>query len=187
MRSLLLVGSSQGESGWEDTRSTVDFLMERSFSVLLTWRGLPEAEAIEATAIDKFGDRKSSGNCLLVVLEDGEVIWAVYDPGIMDMYDALLELHRDASENELPAVLGSTPLTVVADGVEADVDAALSAMGIPGSQSSDRLTTVGTPNEDAPPCSTCGTIIVRSGACYKCSNCGTTWTPPSSWPPVGNE
>ncbi|HZL93644.1 MAG TPA: vitamin B12-dependent ribonucleotide reductase, partial [Vicinamibacterales bacterium] len=26
--------------------------------------------------------------------------------------------------------------------------------------------------EDAPPCSTCGSIMVRSGACYKCSNCG---------------
>ncbi len=28
--------------------------------------------------------------------------------------------------------------------------------------------------EDAPPCSTCGSIMVRSGSCYKCSNCGTT-------------
>ena len=28
--------------------------------------------------------------------------------------------------------------------------------------------------EDAPPCTTCGAIMVRSGACYKCSNCGTT-------------
>jgi ribonucleoside-diphosphate reductase alpha chain len=28
--------------------------------------------------------------------------------------------------------------------------------------------------EDAPPCSTCGSIMVRSGACYKCVNCGTT-------------
>jgi ribonucleoside-diphosphate reductase alpha chain len=28
--------------------------------------------------------------------------------------------------------------------------------------------------EDAPPCSTCGAIMVRSGACYKCTNCGTT-------------
>src|SRR5437867_160717 len=27
--------------------------------------------------------------------------------------------------------------------------------------------------EDAPPCSTCGSIMVRSGACYKCTNCGT--------------
>ncbi len=28
--------------------------------------------------------------------------------------------------------------------------------------------------EDAPPCSTCGSIMVRSGSCYKCPNCGTT-------------
>ncbi len=28
--------------------------------------------------------------------------------------------------------------------------------------------------EDAPPCSTCGAIMVRSGACYKCTNCGMT-------------
>jgi ribonucleoside-diphosphate reductase alpha chain len=27
---------------------------------------------------------------------------------------------------------------------------------------------------DAPPCSECGTIMVRAGACYKCPNCGTT-------------
>ncbi|HEY7791338.1 MAG TPA: vitamin B12-dependent ribonucleotide reductase [Vicinamibacterales bacterium] len=28
--------------------------------------------------------------------------------------------------------------------------------------------------EDAPPCSTCGAIMVRSGSCYKCANCGNT-------------
>ena len=28
--------------------------------------------------------------------------------------------------------------------------------------------------EDAPPCTTCGSIMVRSGACYKCVNCGNT-------------
>ncbi len=27
---------------------------------------------------------------------------------------------------------------------------------------------------DAPPCSVCGSIMVRSGTCYKCLNCGTT-------------
>ena len=27
---------------------------------------------------------------------------------------------------------------------------------------------------DAPPCSGCGSIMVRSGACYKCTNCGST-------------
>lgn len=28
--------------------------------------------------------------------------------------------------------------------------------------------------EDAPPCTTCGSIMVRSGSCYKCLNCGST-------------
>ena len=27
--------------------------------------------------------------------------------------------------------------------------------------------------EDAPPCSTCGSIMIRSGACYKCSTAAT--------------
>lgn len=28
--------------------------------------------------------------------------------------------------------------------------------------------------EDAPPCSNCGFVMVRSGSCYKCMNCGST-------------
>ena len=28
--------------------------------------------------------------------------------------------------------------------------------------------------EDAPPCAICGAIMVRSGSCYKCVNCGNT-------------
>ena len=27
---------------------------------------------------------------------------------------------------------------------------------------------------DAPPCTTCGAIMVRNGSCYKCLNCGET-------------
>ena len=27
---------------------------------------------------------------------------------------------------------------------------------------------------DAPPCSTCGALMVRSGTCFKCLNCGAT-------------
>ena len=29
-------------------------------------------------------------------------------------------------------------------------------------------------DQDAPPCSTCGAIMIRNGACYKCMNCGAT-------------
>jgi hypothetical protein len=28
--------------------------------------------------------------------------------------------------------------------------------------------------EDGPPCSTCGTVMKRSGLCYKCPSCGST-------------
>jgi ribonucleoside-diphosphate reductase alpha chain len=31
-----------------------------------------------------------------------------------------------------------------------------------------------TTQADAPPCTSCGSIMVRSGACYKCFNCGST-------------
>ncbi len=37
----------------------------------------------------------------------------------------------------------------------------------------DRLKAWGS-QEDAPPCLECGEIMVRNGACYKCSNCGST-------------
>jgi len=29
-------------------------------------------------------------------------------------------------------------------------------------------------DQDAPPCSTCGAIMIRNGSCYKCGNCGAT-------------
>ena len=39
----------------------------------------------------------------------------------------------------------------------------------------DRATAYAIQNDqDAPPCSTCGAIMIRNGACYKCVNCGAT-------------
>ena len=39
----------------------------------------------------------------------------------------------------------------------------------------DRAATYAIQNDqDAPPCSTCGAIMIRNGACYKCVNCGAT-------------
>ncbi len=32
----------------------------------------------------------------------------------------------------------------------------------------------GSTQTDAPPCSNCGWIMTRAGACYRCDNCGTT-------------
>ncbi len=42
-------------------------------------------------------------------------------------------------------------------------------------QSNSSSSTLGFDNQsDAPPCPTCGEIMVRNGACYKCMNCGST-------------
>ena len=49
---------------------------------------------------------------------------------------------------------------------------AASSPGFPGIQGSPFSTIQN--QEDAPPCSTCGAIMIRSGACYKCVNCGNT-------------
>ncbi len=51
---------------------------------------------------------------------------------------------------------------------EAEVDKAKVAVGAPSAFAAMQN------QEDAPPCTTCGSIMVRSGACYKCPNCGTT-------------
>ncbi len=63
-----------------------------------------------------------------------------------------------------------TPEQLVLDvrAAAAAPDPAPAAKGAPGSFAAIQN------QEDAPPCSTCGSIMVRSGACYKCSNCGTT-------------
>ncbi len=41
-------------------------------------------------------------------------------------------------------------------------------------QTSNSLTMSFDTQSDAPPCDTCGAIMVRNGACYKCMNCGST-------------
>ena len=42
-------------------------------------------------------------------------------------------------------------------------------------QNNSSSSTLGFDNQsDAPPCPTCGEIMVRNGACYKCMNCGST-------------
>ncbi|MCC6165313.1 MAG: vitamin B12-dependent ribonucleotide reductase [Acidobacteria bacterium] len=46
------------------------------------------------------------------------------------------------------------------------------AAAVPGAKGSEFASMQN--QEDAPPCTTCGSIMVRAGACYKCANCGTT-------------
>ena len=73
---------------------------------------------------------------------------------------------------------GSAPLPVAAEGGERPLVLSLSS-GTTGSPTgaivpkTSQFAAIQN-QEDAPPCTTCGSIMVRSGACYKCSNCGTT-------------
>jgi ribonucleoside-diphosphate reductase alpha chain len=38
----------------------------------------------------------------------------------------------------------------------------------------DKLQQIIQAQTDAPPCSDCGSLMIRAGACYKCPDCGTT-------------
>jgi ribonucleoside-diphosphate reductase alpha chain len=49
----------------------------------------------------------------------------------------------------------------------------LPPLGIEAGSKHPHLSTIQN-QEDAPPCTMCGAIMVRSGSCYKCVNCGTT-------------
>ena len=60
------------------------------------------------------------------------------------------------------ATTASTGTTTVATMEPSDEDSAR------------REKTVFTQQADSPPCHTCGSIMVRSGTCYKCFNCGAT-------------
>jgi ribonucleoside-diphosphate reductase alpha chain len=62
------------------------------------------------------------------------------------------------------------------DGVRAEPEQRPLAASAPAATASPKAGSYSTiqNQEDAPPCSTCGSIMIRSGACYKCSNCGNT-------------
>ena len=66
-------------------------------------------------------------------------------------------------------------------GEQLELDALVTGTeGVPAASSTDEGTGGrGAPyaiqnDEDAPPCSTCGAIMIRNGSCYKCVNCGAT-------------
>jgi ribonucleoside-diphosphate reductase alpha chain len=65
-------------------------------------------------------------------------------------------------------------MTTSADqAAQAAVEAAAAAKPQPTAAAPKPFSTIQN-QEDAPPCSTCGSIMIRSGACYKCVNCGNT-------------
>ncbi|HXM57024.1 MAG TPA: vitamin B12-dependent ribonucleotide reductase [Candidatus Dormibacteraeota bacterium] len=67
-----------------------------------------------------------------------------------------------------PAEAGRTPLQPLAN----DAKPGHASGGTNGSSSAQKLTFV--VHADSPACADCGSITVRSGACYKCMNCGST-------------
>ena len=46
--------------------------------------------------------------------------------------------------------------------------------GAKGEHAGDLMKQVIQGQTDAPPCSECGSLMIRAGACYKCPDCGTT-------------
>lgn len=85
------------------------------------------------------------------------------------------DLSRDIIVDATDADSARADGTFVGGTVEAFLDAAESSGA---SQASLRVEIDATASfqnqEDAPPCSNCGSITVRSGACYSCPNCGAT-------------
>src|SRR5204863_8173089 len=69
---------------------------------------------------------------------------------------------------EAPAAGAAAP----AQSAATSTSGTLGTSGMPGMPASPYSTIKN--QEDAPPCSTCGAIMIRSGACYKCVNCGNT-------------
>jgi len=79
------------------------------------------------------------------------------------------QFYAGVNGRELDESGGSAKAAVAAEPpVAAAVSAAPKAAGAPTPFSTIQN------QEDAPPCSTCGSIMIRSGACYKCVNCGNT-------------
>ena len=84
------------------------------------------------------------------------------------MVDSDAELRRKVDAHLMPAIIAG--LTRKTGQAAAPVDGPLAPVV---SASKTPFSTIQN-QEDAPPCSTCGAIMIRSGACYKCSNCGNT-------------
>jgi len=78
-------------------------------------------------------------------------------------FRAGVNMREEPAEDAAPVSAGPAPTPVAAARTEGKIEAAKkSEFGALRNQ------------EDAPPCSTCGSIMIRSGSCYKCGNCGTT-------------
>ena len=84
-------------------------------------------------------------------------------------FRAGVNLREEYAEDKPSAVAGQ-----VAESLQASRGATLAAAGPPKVPSRTSEFAPIQNQEDAPPCSTCGSLMIRSGSCYKCTNCGTT-------------
>ena len=83
-------------------------------------------------------------------------------------------VHLQKLPAEIPA--SSWPSSSTASGASARSHAGIAQMALNAEQLAKKQTNMvlALNNEDAPMCSTCGTVMVRNGACYKCLDCGET-------------
>ncbi len=84
-------------------------------------------------------------------------------------FRAGVNLREESAEDKPSAVAGQ-----VAESLQASRGATPAAAGPPTVPSRTSEFAAIQNQEDAPPCSTCGSLMIRSGSCYKCTNCGTT-------------
>lgn len=83
-------------------------------------------------------------------------------------FNAGVNLREDAAPAAAPAAAAPAPK------IEVSAPPIASHASDVGRKPSDFSHAAIQNQEDAPPCSTCGSIMIRSGSCYKCTNCGTT-------------
>ncbi|HEX9427591.1 MAG TPA: hypothetical protein VGA64_07370, partial [Candidatus Polarisedimenticolia bacterium] len=80
---------------------------------------------------------------------------------------------REGNDPGHAASAGALPVSLVPGPSSAPRSSAPASVGAAGFDAS-RPPLAFRPDEDAPPCPDCGSIMVRNAACYKCLNCGTT-------------
>ena len=89
--------------------------------------------------------------------------------------DAAGIIRRDAPADPGPATSGSAPAqTARAQGATDSDIKVIAAPTTNGNGNGNPVQRIAFVNTDAPACPDCGAITVRSGACYKCLNCGAT-------------
>ena len=80
----------------------------------------------------------------------------------------------DLKSGEKTETVNETATTATTTAKTGEIAATAPTLNTTDEDSVSREESVFTTQADAPPCTACGSIMVRSGACYKCFNCGST-------------